>query len=295
MKFLLYGATGWLGGQLVELLTSLGHTVAAGRCRLEDLAGVQQELKDHSPERVLCAAGATGRPNVDWCEDHPRETIRANLVGPLLLADACSTFGVHLTVYGTGCIYSYTHEEPRRSFYETEEPNFVGSLYSKTKGWGQELLRLYGNVLVLRIRMPISRDFHPRCFVRKILGYQKVINVSNSMTVLEDLLPISVTMALNGDTGTYNLVNPVPMSHNQVLALYRSIVDPTVEIVNFTEEEQAQILKAPRSNNTLSTEKLIKRVGPIRPLPDALRAIFQRWARNNSGTWQRPPPLDTRQ
>lgn len=33
------------------------------------------------PTHVLLAAGVTGRPNVDWCEDHQAETIRANVLG----------------------------------------------------------------------------------------------------------------------------------------------------------------------------------------------------------------------
>ena len=29
---------------------------------------MEAELDEHKPTRVLCAAGLTGRPNVDWCE-----------------------------------------------------------------------------------------------------------------------------------------------------------------------------------------------------------------------------------
>lgn len=90
----------------------------------------------------------TGRPNVDWCEDHKLETIRANLIGALLLADVCTTLGVHLTFFSTGmprgyvvwvtplgCLYTYDEAHPRDyAVKETDEPNFAGSFYSFTKG-----------------------------------------------------------------------------------------------------------------------------------------------------------------
>ena len=37
--------------------------------------------RSYKPTHVLNSAGVTGRPNVDWCEDHKQETIRANVVG----------------------------------------------------------------------------------------------------------------------------------------------------------------------------------------------------------------------
>lgn len=53
----------------------------------------------------LTLALQTGRPNVDWCEDHKQETIRANVIGTVNLADAAFLRNIHVTVYATGCIY----------------------------------------------------------------------------------------------------------------------------------------------------------------------------------------------
>jgi len=47
---------------------------------------------------LLCVQ--TGRPNVDWCQDHQEETIRANVIGALNIADLCFLRGIHLTYYG---------------------------------------------------------------------------------------------------------------------------------------------------------------------------------------------------
>ena len=56
--------------------------------------------------------------------------------------------------------------------------------------------------------------------------------------------------------GTLNLTNPGLISHNEILEMYKEIVDPEFEWKNFSQEEQAKILAADRSNNFLDTTKL---------------------------------------
>ena len=50
-------------------------------------------------------------------------------------------------------------------------------------------------MLTLRVRMPIVTDLlYPRNFITKIIKYDKVVNIPNSMTVLPELLPMSIEM-----------------------------------------------------------------------------------------------------
>lgn len=95
----------------------------------------------------------------------------------------------------------YDSKHPMNSgvgFTEEEEPNFKGSFYSYTKTLAEKLLRVYSNVLLLRVRMPISDDLHPRNFITKISKYERVVNIPNSMSVLHDLLPASIEMTVHG-------------------------------------------------------------------------------------------------
>lgn len=78
------------------------------------------------------------------------------------------------------------------------------------------MLRSYKTTLVLRLRMPISDDLSSRSFVTKIVRYNKVINIPNSMTILHDLLPAAVAMSQAKLTGIYNFCNPGAISHNEV-------------------------------------------------------------------------------
>jgi hypothetical protein len=75
-----------------------------------------------------------------------------------------------------GCIYSYDAEHPigGKRFTETDPPNFFGSFYSYTKGLVEKMLVTYDNLLILRLRMPISDDLSDRNFITKISRYAKV-------------------------------------------------------------------------------------------------------------------------
>jgi 3,5-epimerase/4-reductase len=129
-------------------------------------------------------------------------------------------------------------------------------------------------VLNVRIRMPITADRSNRNFITKITSYARICSVPNSMTVLPELLPCVVKMALNGETGTINLTNPGTISHNEILEMYREIVDPEFTWQNFTVEEQAKILAAGRSNNFLDTCKLEALFPNVLPIRESVRNIL---------------------
>ncbi len=187
------------------------------------------------------------------------ETIRANVIGCLNLADVCHQNNIHMTYYGTGCIFTYDEAHPigGKGFTEDDAANFRGSYYSHTKATVEDLLRQYTNVLTLRVRMPIVPDLlYPRNFITKIIKYEKVIDIPNSMTVLPELLPLSLEMAKRGLTGILNFTNPGAISHNEILQLYKEYVDEEFTWKNFSVEEQAAVIVAPRSNNMLETTRI---------------------------------------
>ena len=61
---------------------------------------------------------------------------------------------------------------------------------------------------------------------------------------------------LNKTTGTFNLTNPNYITHNEILEMYKEIVDNNFEWKNFSIEEQNEVLKSKRSNNCLNTSKI---------------------------------------
>ncbi|GFQ04309.1 bifunctional dtdp-4-dehydrorhamnose 3 5-epimerase/dtdp-4-dehydrorhamnose reductase [Phtheirospermum japonicum] len=273
-KFLIYGRTGWIGGLLGKLSEAQNIDYVYGSGRLENRASLEADIASVRPTHVFNAAGVTGRPNVDWCESHKVETIRTNVVGTLTLADVCREKGLVLINYATGCIFEYDSEHPLGSgigFKEEDTPNFIGSFYSKTKAMVEDLLKNYENVCTLRVRMPISSDLsNPRNFITKITRYEKVVDIPNSMTILDELLPISIEMAKRNLTGIWNFTNPGVVSHNEILEMYREYIDPNFTWKNFTLEEQAKVIVAPRSNNELDATKLNKEFPEMKPIKDSL-------------------------
>lgn len=252
------------------------------------------ELDEIAPTFVVNAAGLTGRPNVDWCEDHKEEVLRVNVIGTMSLMDLTNQRGIHLTNFATGCIYSYDEEHKigGKRFTEEDPANFFGSFYSHTKALVETLASTYSNVLILRLRMPISDDLHHRSFVTKISKYAKVVDIPNSMSILHDLLPVALLMTERGLKGRYNFTNPGALSHNEILALYKKYIDPTYFWNNFSEEEQNAILKAGRSNNTLDTTKLEAALPDIRitPAKEAIIGVFERMRENLLRTDSMPAP-----
>ena len=91
------------------------------------------------------------------------------------------------------------------------------------------------------------------------------MDVQNSMTVLDEMCPIVLLLATHKEVGIYIFTNPGTISHNEVLALYRDLVEPSFTWENFSVEEQSLILKAGRSNNFLDSSKLIETVKRLDP------------------------------
>jgi len=277
--FLIYGRAGWIGGMLGRLLEEQGHKYYYGAARLYDRKAVEDDIARCKPTHILNAAGITGRPNVDWCESHKKETVQTNVTGILTLVDLADKNGIHVTNFATGCIYSYDEKHPigGPGFTEDDAPNFGGSFYSHTKGMVEDLLKNYDNLLQLRLRMPIDHRLdNPRNFIFKIANYDCVVDVPNSMTVLDELVPYAIDGALRKLTGIYNFTNPGAISHNEVLQLYKDYCSPNYTWKNFSLEEQDKILAAPRSNNELCDKKIKSAWPQILNIKDSLiKYVFE--------------------
>jgi hypothetical protein len=132
------------------------------------------------------------------------------------------------------------------------------------------------NVLNVRIRMPITEEESPRNFISKLLKYEKICSIPNSMTVLPELLPVMIDLAKNQIVGTINLTNPGVIDHNKVLELVKKYKIPDLKWKNFTLEEQDKILLAGRSNNMLNTHKLESLYPNILNIEDSIINILSK-------------------
>lgn len=288
MKWLIFGGKGWIGQQLVSFLESNCKDTTAiwlAKSRADDAASVTTELQHIKPDVVFSCIGRThgeGVETIDYLEQKGKilDNVRDNLFAPIVLADACHKAHVYFAYLGTGCIFE--RDGGGRAFTEADEPNFFGSGYSVVKGFTDRLMHTLEcgreNTLNIRIRMPITHEPNPRNFITKITGYDKVVNVQNSMSVLPSLFGPLLTLIKGKYVGTINLTNPGTISHNEILDMYTEIVDPAFTYKNFTVAEQDAILASRRSNNELCT-KVLQGVCPHVPdIKTAVRDCLRQYA-----------------
>jgi 3,5-epimerase/4-reductase len=303
MKLLVYGHKGWVGQQFIQLLikeTALTDNVddmlvfILGKARVDNVLELNKEIDLEKPTNIISFIGRThgtidGKeyPTIDYLEQPGklRENVQDNLFAPLTLALTCNKRNIHYTYLGTGCIFNYLKDNDNDknnndiyAFNENDKPNFFGSGYSCVKGFTDRLMhQLEENVLNLRIRMPIIDSDNSRNFITKIVNYEKICSIQNSMSVLPELLPIVLRMITKRVTGTMNLTNPGTISHNEILEMYKEYVDPSFTWINFSIEEQSKVIASERSNNLLDTSLLEKFAPEVRPIKLAVKEVMKKY------------------
>lgn len=281
MKIVFFGAEGWIGKMICDYLEEKGEEVIKTKIRQDDTEEVRRLLEEIRPTNVISTIGRThgyidGKliPTIDYLEypEKLKENVRDNLFAPMSCALICKELGIHYTYMGTGCIFSY--DENDRIFDENSLPNFFGSSYSTVKGFTDRLMHQMDNVLNVRIRMPISNDLAPRSFITKILKYNKICSIPNSMTILPELIPVLYNEILNGKTGTINLVNPGVIEHKEILDMYEEIFNKKLEYELISYEDQIKMLKSERSNNELDARYIIENYPNVSVLKAGIRKIL---------------------
>lgn len=267
-------------------------------------------LQNKRPAFLINAAGYTGKPNVDACEDNKAETLTGNTLFPLTLAHACAELGIPWGHVSSGCIYTgaklrgggATRVVPdlnqpairdliERSpadvsgFTESDVPNFSFrsppcSFYSGTKALAEEALQSFRNCYVWRLRIPFDEIDNSRNYLTKLQRYARVYDNVNSLSHRGDF----VRACLNSyeqriPFGTYNVTNPGFVTTRQVVAMIQRLIKPAREF-EFWSDDAAfyrEAARTPRSNCVLSSAKLESCGVPMRPVEDALVESLKTW------------------
>ena len=261
MKVLVFGAKGWIGQQFVS---NTCHEVIRANTRAEKYQDVFDEIQTIMPDCVISFLGrtygtspdGTNIPSIDYLELPGKlyENMRDNFYAPFNIATACDKLNIHFVYLGTGCIYTYTGD--KRLFTEEDKPNFFGSGYSTVKGYTDQVLRQFQNTLQLRIRMPVSKLVSGRNLIDKLVAYNNICSIKNSMTVLDDMWQIIDKMIEVRELGVYNLTNPGTAEHDWILKEYTPLFNPSHTWNLISYDEQMKYIKSDRSNNEMDTTKL---------------------------------------
>lgn len=133
MNVIVTGAGGLVGRAAVAVFAAKGDSVI-GLTRddldISDSMAVQEQIGSASPDVVVNCAAWT---DVDGCESDPEHALRANALGPELLALACRRSGALLITISTDYVFDGT----AAGFYtQRDQPN-PQSVYAKSKLEGE--------------------------------------------------------------------------------------------------------------------------------------------------------------
>jgi dTDP-4-dehydrorhamnose reductase len=162
MRWLVTGAAGMLGTDLVEALRRSGQQVTpVGRADLDlaDRGRVADAVRGHEVV-VNCAAWTA----VDDAEDHEQEAFAVNATVPGLLAAAAREHGARLVQLSTDYVFDGSANDP----YPEDAPVAAASAYGRTKAAGEDAVRAALPDAHLVVRTAWLYGAHGSCFPKTI-------------------------------------------------------------------------------------------------------------------------------
>jgi dTDP-4-dehydrorhamnose reductase len=177
VRWLVTGASGMLGRDLVDVLGAAGEEVTAvTRSDLDvtDATAVAAAVPGH--EVVVNAAAWT---DVDGAEEHETEATRVNGLAPQLLAAACAAEGARLVQVSTDYVFDGAADRP----YAEDAPLAPRSAYGRSKAAGEAAVRalLPGSAYLVRTAWLYGE--HGGNFVRTMASLEAT---KDTVDVVED-------------------------------------------------------------------------------------------------------------
>ncbi|MZF86519.1 dTDP-4-dehydrorhamnose reductase [Streptomyces sp. SID5643] len=169
MRWLITGAGGMLGRDVVGELTGRGETVVGlDRTALDitDPEAVDAAVREHGPDLVVNCAAYTA---VDDAETDEARALEINGHGPRFLARACAAHGARMIHLSTDYVFS---GEARTTPYPEDHPTGPRTAYGRTKLAGEQAVldELPGASAVLRTAWLYG--VHGSNFVRTMIGLE---------------------------------------------------------------------------------------------------------------------------
>jgi dTDP-4-dehydrorhamnose reductase len=310
---LLLGATGYIGEAFARALRDRKQEFIALSRKQFDYTRFDvllEFLRKNRPTFLVNAAGYTGKPNVDACENSKADTLTGNTLFPEMLAHACLVEKIPWGHVSSGCIFSgakivenavtrvekdmtkpglrdlpETNHDAVRGYTETDHPNFTFrdppcSFYSGTKGLAEEVIAGMGQNYIWRLRIPFDEYDNPRNYLSKLQRYAKVYDNVNSISHRGDFVNACLDLLeKQAPFGAYNITNPGYITSHQVVRMIERILKPARKFEYWKDDAEFYHIaaKTPRSNCVLDVSKLLSAGIKIRPVEEALEQSLHNW------------------
>lgn len=287
LRWLIVGANGMLGQDLVAVATAAGqrvHGIDLPDLDITDNAAVERVFQSGkrlfgdpatnsvAPYDIVvnCAAWTA----VDDAEDHEDRAFAVNAVGPANLARACAASGARLVQISTDYVFSGTADQP----YRTDSPIAPLSAYGRTKAAGEWAVAANtSDYLLIRTAWLYGAGGpnFPKTMAR--LAAQRpqlrvVVDQIGPPTWTRDLAELIVRLVLaEAPTGTYHGTAAGATSWADFAAQVVAAVGATAQVVPISSTEFAA--KAPRPAYSVLDHADLAAIG-VAPIGD----WAQRWA-----------------
>ena len=268
MNTLIFG-NGFIGSRLHGAIPSIMSTK-----RIHSIADAMAEIDRYQADVVINCIGFTGYTSVDDCELEKSKTLFCNSFIPIILNEATKRTGTKLVHISSGCIYNYTPGSP--PITEDMKPDFYNLFYSRSKIYAEGVLD--SSVLSVRIRIPLDNRPHPRNILTKLLAFNKVIDVPNSITYIPDFIDALQHLISVDAKGIFNLTNTGGLRYSDLLSTYNHYKEHKFHTMTLDE------LGRVRTNIILSTAKLRDYGFPIRNINNVLDECVREYLRSE-GTY----------
>ncbi len=274
-SFLVLGAGGQLGSELVEILPA-GETVGLTREELDitDFIKVQETLTKFRPRVVFNCAGFV---RVDDAEEKVEEAWKVNAFAVLFLAKVCAELGATLVHIST----DYVFDGKKRSPYtELDAPNPL-SVYGVTKLMGEFFVRAYcPRHFVVRTAGLYGRrgskakggSFIDRILQKAKTGepLQVVTDQVTSPTYARDLAFHLVKLAETEKFGLYHIANRGYCSWHEFASAIVELAGLNTPVKPITSDQIPLRAKRPAFSALISVRLLSVGLPPLRHWREAL-------------------------
>ena len=276
---LVTGASGLLGASLVSLAQARGREVVGLYHRhpiymegvemravdLADQTETQRIFHELRPAAVVHCAAAT---DVDWCEEHPDEAYRVNVMIPAMIAGIAARRNARMLFISTDSVF----DGARGNYAETDVPSPL-NVYASTKLQGErEVLRRCPEATVARVNLygwnaQNKESLAEWILAQLILGHivPAFSDVVFCPVLANDLAELILDLLDRNVPGLYHVAGSEPISKFEFARRVASTFGFDPDQVVPTRVSDAK-LKAQRPRNTsLNTEKVSAALGRATP------------------------------
>lgn len=209
MKVLVTGATGLLGGEVVDVLKSRNiecRGIGSKDLDITQEGKVHKYIKAYRPDAVIHCAAYT---DADKAESEPEKCRAVNALGTAYIAEACREIDTKMVYISTDYVFGDDGDRP----HEVDDPVYPLNVYGQTKWEGEEAVRrILRKYFIVRISWVFGK--HGDNFVTTMLRlgqtHKEISVVADQFgapTYTADLAPLLCDMVQTEKYGTYHACN----------------------------------------------------------------------------------------